>query len=107
MATYREFSDVQGLRAEIEDSAGGAGSDPSLGGLLQSLATVVAAAAGQLGQLPAERRPTELSLSFGLRAVGGGFAVPLEADAANFRVALVWSQEPAAPEPDVPAFPGL
>lgn len=106
MATYREFSDVQGLRAEIEDS-GGAGSDPSLGGLLQSLAAVVAAAAGQLGQLPAEQRPTELSLSFGMRAVNGGYAVPLDADSASFRVALVWSQEPAAPEPDVPAFPGL
>jgi hypothetical protein len=104
MATYRSFSDVSGLQVEIEDT-GGTTADPSLAGLLDGLRAVVAQAAGQLAQLPAEQRPTELSLTFGLRAVSGGFAVGL--DAANFRVSLVWSQEPAVPEPEVPAFPGL
>jgi Trypsin-co-occurring domain 1 len=104
MATYRSFSDVSGLQVEVEDT-GGAAADPSLGGLLEGLRAIVAQAAGQLGQLPAEQRPTELSLTFGLRAVSGGFAVGLDTDTANFRVSLVWSQEPAVPEPEVPAFP--
>ena len=106
MATYRSFSDVSGLQVEVEDT-GGAAADPSLAGLLDGLRTVVTQAAGQLGQLPAEQRPTELSLTFGLRAVNGGFAVGLDANVANFRVTLAWSQEPAVPEPEVPAFPGL
>lgn len=104
LATYRSFADVSGLQAEVEDT-GAAAADPSLAGLLDGLRAVIVQAAGQLGQLPAEQRPTELSLMFGLRVVSGGFAVCLDADAANFRVSLVWSQEPAVPE--VPAFPGL
>ncbi|MEV2267788.1 CU044_2847 family protein [Nonomuraea africana] len=106
MATYRNFTDVPGLQVEIEDN-GAAATDPSLAGLLDGLSAVVTQAADQLGQLPAGQRPTELSLTFGLRAVSGGFAIGLDVGATNFRVSLVWSQEPAVPEPEVPAFPGL
>jgi hypothetical protein len=105
MADYRHFSDVTGLQVEVEDT-GGAAADPSMAGMLEGIRAVVLQAAGQLGQIPAEQRPTELSLSFGVRAVSGGFAVGLDADTANFRVSLVWSQEPAMPEPEIPGIPG-
>jgi Trypsin-co-occurring domain 1 len=106
MATYRRFSDLSELQVEIEDTGGGS-SDPSLASALDGLRAVVVQLAGQLGQLPAEQRPTELSLKFGLRAVSNGFAIGLDSDAANFTVSLSWCQEPSAPEPEVPAFPGL
>lgn len=103
---YRAFSDVAGLQVEVEDN-GDAGAAPSLSGLFDGLRAVVAQAAAQLGQLPAEQRPTEMSLTFGLRAVSGGFAVGLDANASNFQVSLVWSQQPPAPELEIPGFPGM
>ncbi|MEV7003298.1 CU044_2847 family protein [Streptomyces sp. NPDC093982] len=103
--TYRNFSDVPGLRVEVEDAAGAAG-DPSLAGLLDGVRALVVQAAARLGQLPPDQRPTELSLTFGLRAVNDGFAVGLDSERANFRVSLAWTQEPPAPEQEIPGFPG-
>lgn len=104
---YRTFSDVAGLQVEVEDDGGGAVTDPSLGELLAGVGAIVAQAGAQLGQLPAGQRPTEMSLAFGLHAVSGGYAVGLDAEIANFRVSLVWSQEPATPDSEIPGFPGL
>ncbi|MDG5809100.1 CU044_2847 family protein [Streptomyces ossamyceticus] len=104
--TYRTFSDVSGLEVEVEDT-GGAAADPSLSGLLDGVRALVVQAAARLGELPPEQRPTELTLAFGLRAVNGGFAVGQDAERANFRVSLSWSQQPAAPEQEIPGFPGV
>lgn len=105
MATYRSFTDVPGLQVECEDN-GGAAADPSLAALLDAIRTIVSSTGDRLRQLSGEQRPTELSLTFGLRAVNGGFAVGLD-PTANFRISMIWSQEPAVPEPEIPAFPGL
>lgn len=107
MTTYSPFSDVPGLQVEVEDGGGGAIAAPSLAGLLDGLRPFVTQVSAQLEQLPANQRPTKLSLAFGVRALSGGFAVAMEADLANFQVSLVWSQEPPGPEPDIPGFPGL
>jgi len=113
MATYREFSDgPPGLRIEVEAPAGGpaGGATPSLAGLLGAIRTLVAQVAQHIGQLPAEQRPTDLTVAFGVRALeSGDYAIGLDETAANFRVSLAWTQEPAPPAPEVPGpqVPGL
>ena len=109
MATYREFTDgPANLRIEVEPNGGTGGAGASLSGLLDAIRAVVAGAAQQIGQLPAEQRPTDLTISFGIRVLESGqFAVGLDGEA-NFRVTLVWRQEPlpAMPEVPVPELPG-
>lgn len=104
MTSVRRFSDVSGLHIEVEDT-GGATGDPSLGEALEGIRAIVSQTAATLGQLPAEQRPTELSLRFSLRAISGGYAVSQDADLANFALTLSWSQEPAVPGPDIPDVP--
>jgi hypothetical protein len=109
MATYRELGDGPAvLRIEVEPN-GGTGGNLSIGGLVEAIRAVAALATQQVSQLPAEQRPTDLRISFGIRALENGyFAVGLEEDSANFHVTLAWSQEPSPalpemPEPELPA----
>jgi hypothetical protein len=110
MADYREFSDVPNLRVEVEPNGSTGGPGHSLSGLLQAIGSIVAGATQQLGQLPAEQRPTDLRISFGIRALEDGrFAVALGGDA-NFEVTLAWTQEagpgiPELPAPELPPGP--
>ena len=109
MATYRDFTDgPANLRIEVEPNGGTGGAGLSVSGLLEAIRSVVAGAAQQMGQLPAEQRPTDLTISFGIRALESGqFAVGLDEGATNFRVTLSWTMEPrpAMPEVPVPELP--
>lgn len=109
MATYRELSDVPGgLRIEVEAAAEGAGASTSLAAVFDAVGAIAAQAAQRIGQIPAEQRPGELTVEFGIRALGGGdLAIGLDPEVANFRVTIGWRQDTVAPAVPAPPEFGL
>lgn len=93
MAEYRSFFDSSGrVRIEVEGSGGSSSS--YAGDLMGALQGVAETIASQMSGIPEEQRPTEMSVSFGLKALGGGgFAISLSEDQANFRVSMKWGEE--------------
>jgi hypothetical protein len=90
MPEYKSFIDSSvRLRIEIEGSGGNSGS------YAVDLAAALGSVAGMLGDQIANiaegKRPSEITVSFGLRAIGGGgYAISLYEEQANFRVSLKW-----------------
>lgn len=95
MAMYREFSDLSsGLRIEVEDAGAETGTSPYVAEFLGALQNLAVRVQQQFNQGPPEQRPTELGISFGLKALStGGFAVGLGDGSANFRVSMKWSED--------------
>lgn len=103
MASFLTFSDgPPGLKIEVEE--GGApfsGANPSLAALIDTIGAIAARAAASVTGLPAEQRPTDLVIDFGVQALPtGDFAITRETTTANLRVSLTWSQQPADESPE-------
>ena len=48
----------------------------------------------QVNQMPEDQRPTELTVSFSLKALAtGGFAISLSEANSNFKIAMKWGSE--------------
>jgi hypothetical protein len=94
MPVYPEFLDSSsGLRIEVEDTESGIPGRAYGTEFLSALRVLAAQTAKQLENLPSEARPTELSISFGLKALAsGGFAIALGEADGNFRVSMSWGQ---------------
>lgn len=105
MASIGSLDSNSSLSIEVDgnSNAGDYGIDFSQA--VQSLARVVA---GVVSQIPEESRPKDVTLTCSLKALpGGGFAVSLGTDAANFTLSLGWKSDSEAgalggmmPDPD-------
>ncbi|MDP8927989.1 MAG: hypothetical protein M3O70_05245 [Actinomycetota bacterium] len=100
MAKYRSFAGPsRSILIEVDEGGGGAeGSLSELFGVLGDLATACADAMARAGD---KKRPGELAVGFGLRALDdGSLAVALDPVKANFTVTMTWSAAaPATPLP--------
>mgnify|MGYP000191502093 CR=1 FL=1 len=82
------------LRIEVDGSSSAGDYGSAFLQAVQSLAGVVV---GVVSQMPEERRPKDITLTCGLKALSsGGFAVSLGTDAANFTLSLGWKSDPEA-----------
>jgi hypothetical protein len=108
VASYLLFADgPAGLRIEIEDGTTPM-ANPSLAGLMESIAGVAAQAAARIAQLPPDQRPTDVAIDFGVEALPtGDYAIGRDLATANIRVAFTWSQEPAVATPEAPGPEGM
>jgi hypothetical protein len=108
MATYQDFlGSAGGLRIEAEDVTGSATASAYDTEFLAALQAIATRTLQQVNQIPREQRPTELAVSFGLKALSsGGFAIGLGDADANFRVSMTWSQNGGEPLAGVPELPG-
>jgi hypothetical protein len=98
--------------SEVQIEADGPGpgtSNAYEGDVVAALEGVAAAIAAPIAAMPEDRRPGELTVAFGLKALAdGGCAITLDPDAANFRISLSWKAEPSlTSDAGVPAFPSL
>jgi hypothetical protein len=94
MAEIKAFFEASSsVRIEAEGAGPGTSSAYATDffGALSSIAEAVVA---QVNRMPREQRPADLTIGFGLKALsGGGFAVSLNQDTANFRISLSWRTE--------------
>jgi hypothetical protein len=91
MAEIRNFFESDGVKIEIEH-AGPVTREPYFGEFMSALRTLTGAVSGEVAQIPADQRPTEFSIEFGLKAIGaGGFAITPPEGGAQFRVNLKWA----------------
>lgn len=93
MASIGSLDSNGALRIEVDgNTAGDYGS--AFSQAVQSLAGVVS---GVVSQMPEESRPKDITLTCGLKALpGGGFAVSMGTDAANFTLSLGWKSDSEA-----------
>lgn len=63
-----------------------------------SLTALVTAVADQVNAMPADRRPSELTIELSLRALGnGGYAIVADSTHANFRITAKFGGDNANP----------
>jgi hypothetical protein len=108
MAEIRSFFESsEAVKIEVE--GGGGARHPYFRELVGAFSSLTTALGGEVGQIPAEQRPNELTIQFALKALAsGGFAISQEEATAQFRVSLKWGSpeagllpgaDLAAPEP--------
>jgi len=98
MAEYRMFPS-SGRSVLVEVDAGSGGSASGLTELFGVIAEVADACGDALSRLPDQKRPAEMQVAFGLRALtDGSMAVPLDTAQANFAVTVTWSSGGGAAE---------
>jgi len=92
MAEYRLFpGSSRSVLLEVGPDSGGGGGG-GLTELFGAITQIAGACADALARLPEQKRPGEIKLAFGLRALDdGSLAVALDPAAANFAVTLTWS----------------
>jgi NTP-dependent ternary system trypsin peptidase co-occuring protein len=94
MPEYRVFQGSSGsVTLEVALSEGsGAGGGNLREGISGPMQSVVAAFCDEMARMPKEKKPSELEVSFGMRALNnGGFAVVLDPVQASFHVKMKWS----------------
>ena len=110
MTVYRQFLDAPGvLQIDVYMEGSGPSGRSHSADLAEAIQHLADGAAERLAQLPATRRPSDITLGFALVALDhGGFADRGD-DAASFRVSMRWELKkvadddgPASP-PDVPS----
>lgn len=92
MANHRQFGSAGGnLLIEVSGQEGASGEYS--GAYLDALRTLARTTASQIQSLPQEQRPTELEVSYGLKALdNGGFSVGIGNDV-NFRITMKWKSD--------------
>jgi hypothetical protein len=109
MAQYQLFDGTsRPVLIEVADGDGG----NATGSLVDAVAvlTDIAAACGSaVNRLPTDRKPSELKVEFGLRALDdGSMAVSLDRTNSSFVVTMTWSGGGAAATPTAsPAVPAM
>jgi hypothetical protein len=95
MADYKYFGSSGSVKIEVSGGGGGT-SNAYAADFLSALQGVSEILAAHINQTPADHRPSEIQVGFGLTALNtGGFSISLGEETANFRVLLKWggSQE--------------
>lgn len=91
MASIGSLDSNGSLRIEVDGNSHAGDYGSAFSQALQSLATVVTSV---VSQMPEESRPKDITLTCGLKALsGGGFAVSLGTDTANFTLLLGWKSD--------------
>lgn len=86
---YANFGSSAPLRIQLDQKQGS--SRDYQADLAAALTRVVSEIAGQVQQLPADKKPTELQIEFGLRALGeGGYLIVNDPTQSNFRITAKW-----------------
>lgn len=94
---YRAFFGSSGLRIEVEDDSGGRSSSYSED-FAEAIRAMAGFIVGRVGQFGEENRPSQLSVTFGLKALAsGGFAIGNSDDAGNFKILMTWNSSDQIP----------
>lgn len=94
MTSISSFDSNGSLRIEVEGNSSTGDYGSAFSQAVQLLAGVVA---GVVSQMPEERRPKDITLMCGLKALpSGAFAVSLGTEVANFTLSLSWKSDSEA-----------
>lgn len=92
MASYKEYFGNSAVLVEIDmDAVEAGGKGGNLAASFRTITEVALACSEAVGQLPEEKKPSEIEVTFGLKALSSGkLAVTVNEPNANFKVRLKW-----------------
>ncbi|CCD05608.1 TPA: CU044_2847 family protein [Legionella pneumophila] len=99
MAKYKSFpGNNSSILIEVEEGStgGGSGNFKDSLGMLQE---VIRSFVDSVNKIPAPKKPNELKITFGLKALeDGSMAISADPSHCNFEVKILWSHEPSTDE---------